>query len=65
MVLAGTCIISRAKVRARELIDSAYTRLTDSGFLSKVKKLGREARKNFWLATAYFFCLPAGRSYNR
>ena len=33
-------------------------RLTDSIFLSKVKKLGREAGKNSWFATAHFFRLP-------
>src|SRR5579864_3463758 len=33
-------------------------RLTDSNFLSKVKKLGREAGKNSWFATAQFLRLP-------
>ena len=33
-------------------------RLTDSSFLSKVKKLGREAGKKSWLATTHFLRLP-------
>src|ERR1700683_1206633 len=33
-------------------------RLTDSDFLSKVNKLGREAGNNPWLATAHFLRLP-------
>ena len=33
-------------------------RLTDSNFLSKVNKLGREAGNNSWFATAHFLRLP-------
>jgi hypothetical protein len=33
-------------------------RLTDSNFLSKVKKLGRETGNNSWFATAHFLHLP-------
>jgi hypothetical protein len=54
MVLAGTCYLKDKSLSA--IIQTIYTgsltsprpgaRLTDSNFLSKVKKLGREAGSN-------------------
>src|ERR1700676_5493404 len=47
------------KIRSASTTPVRRARLTDWRFLSKVRKLGREATKNSWLTTAYFFC-PLG-----
>ena len=50
--------VTEVRRAASRLAKQIRVRLTDSNYLSKVNKLGREAGNNSWLATAHFFRLP-------